>query len=475
MRTFNEREQAIIAKLLETDGKTTSMKEFLQQHYFTEESGRALIIQGQGEYAVFFLKTEIYANEDRRNDEIKQFFELVMLLNYLATNGDIIIYRDRKENIYYIQDGFDSPNITNNNTIVLNKNGDYTATPDTIHDSNKNIIYNGIEFRSDQFGLILNVTTGSLVVSENLHHLFSSSKQIEPKSKFPVKPKETEQQPIRSLARFRKHIPFLAICLSIVILSLFVYNKLSNMEKHFHTINSHNGVLYKQLTVLSSSVQNLKSQNPSVDSIVQEPEVYHYGIDISKWNGDEVNEIPQKDSIEFIICKATSGTHEIDSEFHSNWQVIKKHQYISGVYHFYLTEKDPLAQAQHFWKTIKEGNPDINPIVDIEQASVPKGSKTAPLEIQQQLLAFLTHLEKLCNRTPMIYTNTAFADEFLLNESFNRYPLWLSEYTNSSKPKVPKTWQKKGYKIWQKRDNYFVHSHTTDFDVFFGPKSELSK
>lgn len=34
---------------------------------------------------------------------------------------------------------------------------------------------------------------------------------------------------------------------------------------------------------------------------------YYYELDISKWNGNEVSEIPMKDSISFIICKATEG------------------------------------------------------------------------------------------------------------------------------------------------------------------------
>jgi len=51
--------------------------------------------------------------------------------------------------------------------------------------------------------------------------------------------------------------------------------------------------------------------------------------------------------------------------------------------------------------------------------------------------------------------------------------LWLAQYTKKSKPTLPKTWQEKGYKIWQKSDNYFIDSRNTDFDLFYGTKAEL--
>lgn len=75
----------------------------------------------------------------------------------------------------------------------------------------------------------------------------------------------------------------------------------------------------------------------------------------------------------------------------------------------------------------------------------------------------------------MIYTNTGFADQYLMNNVFSKYPLWLAAYSNTKNPQLPFVWKKKGYKIWQKQDSYFIDSHVYDFDVFYGKKTDLYK
>jgi hypothetical protein len=164
MRIFSNREKEIISHLRNVDPLNTCLiHEWLTTFYFKEEYGRALILQNQGEYAVLFLKTELFNDNNKRNREVKQFFELLFLLNYLNINGHIAIYRHITEKMHYLQDGFNAPKITNN-IIFLNTRGDYSQSPDTICDKNKNVIYKGVIFRDIHYHLILNTLTGSLLV-----------------------------------------------------------------------------------------------------------------------------------------------------------------------------------------------------------------------------------------------------------------------------------------------------------------------
>ncbi|MCE3227016.1 MAG: hypothetical protein K0S32_1567 [Bacteroidetes bacterium] len=475
MKILNEREQSIILKLSETDpAKPVSIQDFLKLNYFTEESGRALIIQNQGEYAVFFLKKELFEDEAKRTEEVKELFELISLLNSLNKNGYITIYKEKTEKMYFIQDGFNTvKNVSN--TIVLNTKGDYTAVPDTIHDIQKNIIYKGIEFRADQYNLILDTTAGLLMVAGNILDLVS---HLPPSIDNTGNKNKPVIQEHKKISVIQKAIFFLLmfVCLFLCAATAVVYVKTKTYDQYFSNLSNSHLSLKDSLKCISNSLNGIKTFKSS-DPVKDTDEIrIHYGIDISKWNGNEASEIPTKDSITFIICKATEGVGYIDPEFRRNWEIIRSADFLLGAYHFYHTNEDPLKQVEHFWSTISsQGLTDMAPIVDIEQASLPENTNINPSTIQNNLLIFLKNLEQKCKRIPMIYTGAAFANQYLNNNQLARYPLWLAEYTNAPSPQIPKTWAANGYKIWQKRDNYFVDTHTTDLDVFYGKKSELIK
>lgn len=198
------------------------------------------------------------------------------------------------------------------------------------------------------------------------------------------------------------------------------------------------------------------------------------GIDVSHYQGD----IPWDSltpSISFAICKATEGRTLLDTDFQRNWSQIKLSGRVRGAYHFYLTSDDPITQAQFFWKTVSadyQAN-DLPLILDIEQGSLRK--TITPAQLQKDVLSFLTTLEQLSGKIPMVYCSTYFANQYLDNAKLSRYPLWLAEYTSRSTPHVPTTWQDKGWSFWQKSDSYDLRqiSGALDFDLFHGSDAEL--
>lgn len=462
MQNITERDKAVIRELLDArNSGTLSLHDFLQHYYFNKNSKRALILQVQGQYAVFFLTPPLFDTIDSRNEEIQAFFDLLALFQELKKEGYLITYNTKSEKIYFFQERFSNPK-PQQNSIILNEQGDYSSSPDSIHDKNNAVLFKGTYFRGDLFGFILNNTTGMMIIHKKMEELLKGQGEGERVS-------EEKEKPKTSLLT-KVNVVLTSTVLILLIIFLFLHHQREQPVQGSTAISGKDTVALAVATIADSTIKTATLSPDTGDSSVWR------GVDISKWNGDAAAEIDPTDSITFIICKATEGDNEIDPDFDSNWKIIKSKNCILGAYHFYRTDDDPVKQAQHFLLTInKKGKTDMVPIVDIEHESIPAGSSVDNSTLQKNLLQFLTFVESQCNCTPMVYTNSGFANEFLLNRIFNKYPLWLAAYTTSPTPPIPYAWRQNGYKIWQKRNSYHIDTHVYDFDVFYGKKNDLYK
>lgn len=499
MRKFNEREKALIREFTALDAAgSVSMQKFLQDVYLRKELSRALIIQNEAEYACFFLATAVYDDEQKRNAELKQFFELITLIHYLNRSGYITLYKEKKEKMYFIQDGFNAVKIVNNNynnkTIVLNTNGDNTTVPDAIHDIRKNVIYKGLEFRSEQYRVIHDATVGTLLVTDQLKELLSdeplpatSQLKNQPKTKTnTVKQMKTPlllnegpaARPFKEkLARIRRALPLFLSVLCILLLiaaGIFTGIKMKRYDQYIADLHASTDSLRDGMKNMTGLISTLPP--PKTATAADSDSAVLYGLDLSKWNGNIAELIQRKDSIAFMICRATIGLTDTDHNFNMNWNAIQQKNCLLGAYHFYYAKDDPIQQADHFYNTVNAlGQTDLPLIVDIEQKSLATDAGTDVDALQENLLKFLRRLELKHGKVPMIYTDEAFANEYLDNTEFAKYPLWLAEYTDAPKPEIPGVWETAGYRVWQKKDNYHIDMHTADFDVFYGRKSELCR
>lgn len=210
----------------------------------------------------------------------------------------------------------------------------------------------------------------------------------------------------------------------------------------------------------------------AIDQRLHRQDEKHYGIDISHFQGNLVELIDKKSPIQFIICKATQGTTFLDPDFRSNWREIRQKGFIRGAYHFYDNSADPIQQAAFYGRHISDMDAsDIPPILDIEQASLK--IETSAQQLENEILDFLQHIEKLTGRKPMLYTNYAFAQQHLSNPALSQYRLWLADYNGKDKPSIPDLWKNTGFSIWQRSDNYHTDAEQTDLDVVFGPLKNI--
>jgi len=218
------------------------------------------------------------------------------------------------------------------------------------------------------------------------------------------------------------------------------------------------------------------STNDTLDSSTakdKKTSAFVYGIDISKYQGEEVDFLDkQKDSLSFIICKATEGITYTDPEFKNNWATIPQKGFIRGAYHFYRSNDNPESQVDNFFKVVGTfKKTDLPPIVDFEEGGIDK-SQSIEL-IQSNLLIFLNELEKKSNRKPIIYTDLSSGNKYLSDSKFSEYPLWIANYNGKASPNLPATWKKTKWLFWQKNSSYKIGSIQNDFDVFNGDSSEL--
>lgn len=217
-----------------------------------------------------------------------------------------------------------------------------------------------------------------------------------------------------------------------------------------------------------------KSSEATISLAKSKNDTTHYGLDISSYQGDLVQLLNSGNNLRFIFCKASQGITYTDPDFRTNWQTIKQKGFIRGAYHFYVCNDDPLAQANHFSSLISDIQAsDIPPVLDIEQGSM--APTTNPAKMQSDILLFLKEVEKLTGRRPMVYTDYAFANQYLKVDALQQYELWLAEYSNAPEPRVPLLWKNKGYKIWQRSDSYTIDSKESDYDVYYGTLNDLVK
>lgn len=200
---------------------------------------------------------------------------------------------------------------------------------------------------------------------------------------------------------------------------------------------------------------------------------FTYGIDISKYQGDEIELMDKAtDSLNFVICRSTEGVTYTDPKFASNWTTAKEKGYIRGAYHFYRSDDSPEQQAANFLKAIKDlEDTDLAPIIDFENQSIAEGANKE--KVIEDLWKFIFIVEEKSGRKPIIYTNVNIGDNYLTAFRFANYTLWVANYTTAENPTMPGAWKGMDWVLWQKTDDYHFDKIQDDFDIFNGSLIDL--
>ncbi|WP_215223656.1 GH25 family lysozyme [Echinicola shivajiensis] len=213
----------------------------------------------------------------------------------------------------------------------------------------------------------------------------------------------------------------------------------------------------------SLAVQAQSTEKP------QPPEII-LGIDVSHFQGDINWEQIKADKVYFAYDKATQGDSFKDPDYYENQKAAHQIGLLHGAYHFYISSDSPEKQAQNFLETLDYTNSDLPPVLDLEEGGI-----KSPLDeskFQSDVLTWLKIVEEKLNIQPIIYTNNPFGNQYLKHPEFAKYDLWIAEY-GVTKPKIPQTWEEKGWLIWQRSDKKTINGAkgNVDHDLFNPDKS----
>ncbi|MCF0196216.1 MAG: glycoside hydrolase family 25 protein [Bacteroidaceae bacterium] len=202
------------------------------------------------------------------------------------------------------------------------------------------------------------------------------------------------------------------------------------------------------------------------------PEGYDIrGIDVSHYQNNvdwiKLRNASIKDApIRFVFIKATEGENLIDPKFKEYFAYAKENYFITGAYHYYKADADPLVQAQLFINNVHLTEGDLPPVLDIE-----KRGRLSDEEFKNNLLSWLRTVERHYGVKPIIYTGLKFKSEYLSSPEFQPYPFWIAHYY------VEKLQYDGPWVFWQHTDCGKVDGIKgfVDLNIFNGSLSELMK
>ena len=191
------------------------------------------------------------------------------------------------------------------------------------------------------------------------------------------------------------------------------------------------------------------------------------GLDISKYQGSVDFSQLKANGFHYVFIRATEGITYQDEDYKSNYAAAKKAGLKVGVYHFYESDDDPIAQLENIKDLVELTVGDLAPVIDIEKLHQ-KDDKS----LAENLKKLLDGLESHYGIKPIIYTGKNFANQYLFG--FNDYPLWLAEY-EVEQPTLPSGWQ--DWTFWQWSQSGTVNGivGVVDMDRFNGSHALFEK
>ena len=169
------------------------------------------------------------------------------------------------------------------------------------------------------------------------------------------------------------------------------------------------------------------------------------GLDISYWQGINIDWNKVKSQVDFVYIKASEGTTRIEPYALTQATGAKAAGLSIGYYHFAKPVAGGGADEAKFFiqKALLVKPPaDLIPVLDIE---VNPNNLTAA-QLTKWIEDFYTTLKSLGHQKLMLYSYQPFFDEWLQpSPALADTKLWLACYNPT--PRIPKGWS--NYDVWQ--------------------------
>jgi lysozyme len=200
------------------------------------------------------------------------------------------------------------------------------------------------------------------------------------------------------------------------------------------------------------------------------------GCDVSKWQPDFNWSVASARGIAFAFIKCTQGITTVDPYYAYNWRAARETDILTGAYHWYEPEIEPIRQLDYFTTALKSHA--LPPVVDLED------TQNITAAYRDNVHKFLVELEKCTGALPIIYTSSSYWELYFphtLAPWAVEYPLWIANYRKDAGPLVPLPWAPTNWTFWQFTDKghgpYYgtdpARSKQIDLDVYNGTVEEL--
>ncbi len=169
-----------------------------------------------------------------------------------------------------------------------------------------------------------------------------------------------------------------------------------------------------------------------------------YGIDVSYYQGNIDWQAVRDDGVRFAFIRVSDGTGFEDPKFQQNWEGARAAGILRGVYQFFRSDDDPIAQADLLLAHMGTLEPDdLPPVADVE--STDGVGNAARVD---KLRTWLDRVEQGSGARPIIYTGGYFWQDNVGTAEFNDHLLWHAGYTGGTCPStVANQWT--DWTFWQ--------------------------
>jgi lysozyme len=201
------------------------------------------------------------------------------------------------------------------------------------------------------------------------------------------------------------------------------------------------------------------------------------GVDFSHWQARVNCQKLAKAGIKFAFVKAgevhikNAAKPAVDDDMHDrNIAELKAAGIICGDYYYYHPSIGASKQARHYAAIRARNEPDLPPVIDIEDSDALK-----PAEVARQLLAFYQEIVNRTGRQPIIYSRNGFLVNNCGNPAWPAGTLfWIARYSTTIGDLSPRI--KPGVIIWQYTDKLRLPGcPLMDGNVWMAPESDLDR
>ncbi|MDX6298915.1 MAG: hypothetical protein QOF53_129 [Nocardioidaceae bacterium] len=229
----------------------------------------------------------------------------------------------------------------------------------------------------------------------------------------------------------------------------------------------------RNLAAVRRSARSLVVLLTAASAVTASALAYADGIDISHHQGTVSWSKVSSVGVTFAFMKATEGSTYADPTLKGNWAGAEQQGIYRSAYHFARpTVGSAVTQAKYF--VSKAGTfsdkGDLPPVLDLEASGT-----LGVTALRSWVSDWLTTVERLTGRTPIIYVSPSFWESQMGNSTaFHHYPLWVANYGVSS-PRVPGGWST--WTFWQRTSTGRVSgiAGNVDMNKFNGSAAQLAK